>query len=341
MAGLRCPRCLSPVPASATRCAVCGADPRLAAAGQEATPAVLAPRLESGASDGARQQAVAAEWWLRAAGALGLGIAALAMLIWLALLADAAGFGPVAWPALIAVGAVVVVGALLQLERRWRALRQMTDKTDASADPSDLDLLHLFAARFAPPASGPDSFRPPLWPTGVRADEAAWRAVAATLLDLSERDVIEMEPHALPTPGEPVDVLAVRLVRPLPPGDDFASRLLHPLARRGVGASTTVSELVGQLLVLHRHPARSLLQLARPHLVAAGFIQPGGHGPVALLRPLQANPERIVGARPALEALETRLAGWDERAPGLVATLRAEALAGFLRARARARQGAR
>jgi hypothetical protein len=341
MPGLRCPRCLSPVPASATRCAICGADPRLALTRPEAAPAVLAPRLEAGAREGARQPAVAAAWWLRGAGALALGLAALALLLWLALLADAAGFGALAWPALIGVGAVAVVGALLQLERRWRLLRQITDKTDASASPSDLDLMHLFAARFAPPASGPDSFRPPLWPGGVRADEAAWRAVAATLLDLSERDVVEMEPRALPTPGDPVPVLAVRLVRPLPPGDDFAVRLLHPLARRGVGASTTVSELVGQLLVLHRHPARSLLELARPHLVAAGFIRPGGHGPVALLRPLQANAERIVGARPALEALETRLAGWDEREPGLVATLRAEALAGFLRARARARQGTR
>lgn len=340
MAGLRCPRCLSPVPSDATRCAVCGGDPRLAPMVAEPGRALLAPRLDGGSGEGPRP-GIAAGWWLRAAGAIGLGMVVLAILVWLALLADAAGLGTVAWPALIGIGAVAVVAVLLQGERRWRAMRQMTTGTDASADPSDLDLLHLFAARFAPPANGRNSFRPPLGHTSVCADEAAWRAVAATLLDLAERDVVEMEPHALPTPGKPVEVLAVRLVRPLPPGDDFATRLLHPLARRGVGASTTVSELVGQLLILHRHPARSLLDLARPHLVAAGFFRPGGQGPLALVRPLKADSARIATARPALEALEARLVGWDEREPALAATLRAEALAAFLRAQARARQGAR
>jgi hypothetical protein len=294
-------------------------------------------------------------WYLAAAGALGAVALLVAAVLAVGLLAAQAGMGTVVWPALIGVGAVVTFGALLQLERRRRSLAHLTNSGEPGAEPTDLDLIHLFAGRFAPSATGHDGFRPPLARAAVRADEAAWRAIGATLLDLAERDVLEIEPYTLPTPGDPVRVLAVRLVRPLPSDDAFASRLLHPLARRGVGASTTVGELVGHIIMANRHPASALLNSARAHLTALGFYRPAGSQTkgarrgvlavplgwlrAALFRPLEADPEQLAATQPAVEALEERLAAWDVRDPDLVAALRGEVLAAFLRARARASHG--
>jgi hypothetical protein len=350
MVSLRCPRCLSPIPAKAGHCAVCGADPHAALPPFDQGAAVLAPRRPTGSAGQSAGRTRTA--WLAPLGLAGLALVMLLGLVGLGLLAAQAGLGGVAWPALLGIGCVALVGAALQVERRRRALAQLVRAPEESVAPSDLDLIYLFAARFALPGAGPDSFRPPLQQESVRADEAAWRAVAATLLDLAEQDVLELELRALPTPERPVQVVAVRLVRPVPPGDEFAARLLRPLARRGVGASTTASELVSQMLIMHRHPARSLLESAHGHLVAAQFYQPGERAQrrglaglpgawlrAALFRPLAPNPERIASAQPALDALETRLASWDEHDPELVAALRDEILAAFVRARARARQG--
>ena len=319
-----------------------------------AGPAQLAPRLTP-ALDARHHLRTPLSWYLAVIGAVGLALLVLGVLLALALLAAQAGMGAVVWPALIGIGVVVAFGALMQLERRRRALAHLTTGREPGAGPSDLDLIHLFAGRFAPSAAGHDGFRPPFARTAVRADEAAWRAIGATLLDLAERDVLEIEPHTLPTPGEPVHVLAVRLVRPLPSDDTFAARLLHPLTRRGVGASTTVGELVGHLIMANRHPARALLESARAHLTALGFYRPAGFGGerttrgilvvplgwlrAALFRPLEPDAEQLAATQPALEALEERLAAWDARDPELVAALRSEVLAAFLRARARASQG--
>lgn len=349
MVSLRCPRCLSPVPASAARCAICGNDPH-APAGSLADadgPIVLAPRLVP-LDEAATYRHSAHGWMLPLIGSMaGLAIIAGA-LVAVGLLAASAGLGVIAWPALATIGAVVAVAVALQVERRRRALDRIAPAAKETGAPTDLDLIHLFAGRFAPPSQArSDEFHPPLARAAVRAEEAAWRGVAATLLDLAEHEVIELEPHALPTPSESVHVLAVRLVRPLPAGDPFATRLLHPLARRGVGDSTTVSELVGQLVIIHPHPGRALLDYARDHLMALGFYRPGGaHRVPVLLRwarallpqPLEPDPERVAAARPALEALEARLAAWDERDPSLAAAFRHEVLAACLRARARARR---
>jgi hypothetical protein len=351
MLSLRCPHCLSPLPANASRCPVCGGDPRAESAPADEARVLLAPRLAP--SPPARPPATRAYGCsLPALGIAGLALGILAALTALAVLAASAGLADIAWPALAGIVAVAVVAALLQVERRRRTLTQLAARGDARPAPSDLELIHLFTSRFARRATGPDTFRPPLQRAHVSADEAAWRAVAATLLDLAEQDVLELEPHVLPTPGQPARVLAVRLVRPLPHGDEFATRLLHPLARRGVGASTAVSELVGQMLIMQRHPARSLLQSAQPHLAAAGFYSPAGHPPAtgplglpiawlraALFQPLEPDPERLLAAQPALDALEHRLAAWDERDPDLVAAFRDEVLAAFVRTQARARRG--
>jgi hypothetical protein len=347
---LRCPHCLAPIPASAARCPICGGDPRAASAPVAAGSAKLAPRL-SLALDERHHSSLSGRWYLAAAGALALVALLVGGLLVLGALAAQAGLGQVAWPALIGVGAVVALGALLQVERRRRTLAQLVGPGALGDAPSDLDLIHLFAGRFAPAVAGRGAFHPPLARVAVDASEAAWRAVGATLLDLAEGDVLELESHALPTPGEPVAVVAVRLVRPLPPGDAFAARLLHPLTRRGVGASTTVGELVGHLIMAQRYPARALLESARGHLTALGFYRPAGataRGALivplgwlraALFRPLTPNAARLETARPALDALEERLTVWDTREPEVVAALRNEVLAAFRRARSRARRG--
>jgi hypothetical protein len=349
---LRCPLCLSPLPAAVVRCPVCGGDPR-APVELAAEPTQLAPRLPAIGPGGGRV-GTPFRWYLAAAAVLVGAALVFGVLLALALLAAQAGLGALVWPALIGIGAVVVVGALLQVERRRRALARRHEPDEG---PTDLDLVHLFAWRFAPSASGRDAFQPPLAKTAVRADEAAWRAIAATLLDLADRDILEIEPHALPTPGGSAQVLAVRLVRPLPTGDQFAAHLLRPLTRRGVGGSTTAGDLTGQVMIAARRPARALLDSARPHLVALGFYRSGGqhatHAPTgplalplawlraALFRPLAPDPERVAAAWPALEALEGRLAAWDAREPALIASLRSELLAAFIRARARARTAGR
>lgn len=354
MVSLRCPRCLSPVPASAARCAICGTDPHVPAGRLGEAPLLLAPRLAP-LGDVGDYLTSSRRWMLPLAGMGAVLVLAAGGLGALGLLAAAADLGAIAWPALAATAAVVAVAIGLQMERRRRALDHIAPAAQDTAAPTDLDLIHLFAGRFAPPAQErEDDFHPPLVRAAVRAEEAAWRAVAATLLDLTEREVVELEPHTLPTPGEPVTVLAVRLVRPLPAGDTFAARLLHPLARRGVGGSTTVSELVGQLIIVHPHPGRALLEYARTHLTALGFYRQGGArgasgaparlAPLvswvraALPQPLEPDPERVAAARPALEALEARLEAWDERDPGLAVAFRHEVLAACVRARARARR---
>ncbi len=348
---LRCPYCRSPIPERTTRCAICGRDPHQPPAQPDETSARLALGLTP-SPDGKMPAPSAVIWWPLALGIALVTLAALAIVA-VGLLAADAGLGGVAWPALVGLSAVLLLGALLQVERRRRA-RAQTNAASVGAETSalsDLELVYLFAARFAAPAGRADGFQPPLQRTPVRADEAAWRAVAASLLDLADADVLELEAHTLPTPREPLHVIAVRLVRPLPPGDAFAARLLHPLARRGVGASTTVSELVSQCAMAQRHPARALLDSAQAHLKAAGYYRQGGDHSggkppplarawldAALFRPLQLDAARLAAAQPALAALEARMAAWDERDPALVAALRDEVLAAFLRAQARARQ---
>jgi hypothetical protein len=288
-------------------------------------------------------------WWLPGTILVGVGLVALFVLMGIAWLAADAGFANVAWPALSGIVVVALGGALLYGEQRWRELnRVIPEKQGASSAPSDVDLIHLFAGRFARPARGRDSFRPPLQRSPVCAEDAAWRAIAATLLDLDAQEVLELELHALPTPAEPVQVVAVRVVRPGTIQDPFAVRLLHPLTRRGVGASTTVSELVGQAIMVDRHPARTLLESARPHLLAAGYYRlaarSGGGGRIHLLtwvqvllrRPIEPDPAKLELVWPQVEALEARLAEWDASNPALISALRHEALAAFTRARARA-----
>jgi hypothetical protein len=115
-----------------------------------------------------------------------------------------------------------------------------------------------------------------------------------------------------------------------------------------VGASTTVSELVGQAVMADRHPARAMLESARAPLATAGYYRPtatagSGTGPLplawaraALLRPLEPDPHKIHAALPQLDALEARLASWDAHDHSLAPTLRHEVLAAFVRARVRA-----
>jgi hypothetical protein len=346
VATLRCPRCLALLPEKAARCSVCGADPAQPVADGGA-PVTLLPQIAPSAAAGAVARSPG--WWLPGAAILALVAVALAALFGMARLAADAGFSAEAWPALVGMLVVAALAALVLGERRRRKLNRLDlSRSGGTNMATDLGLVHLFADRFAAPASGPDSFRPPLQQQHVGADEAAWRAVAATLLDLAEQDVIELEPHALPTATEPVQVVAVRVVRPLPHDDAFAALLLRPLTRRGVGASTTVSELVGQALMADRHPGRTLLDSARAPLATAGYYRPTGsagtgNGPLpmawaraTLLRPLEPDPHKIEAARSQMEALQARLAAWDARDPSLAPTLRHEVLAAFVRARARA-----
>jgi hypothetical protein len=361
---LWCPRCVAPVLEHAVRCAVCGADLRADLHATPAAPAAasdtpeapeapdghqsaaprLAPRLAEEAATGPARRGVPGAL-LRA---LALALAALlvvGVLVGLAAAAAAVGYGGIAWPALAGVGIAALLAGLTQLERRRslrRSARSRTDQPDAGAAPTDLELAHLFAARFARPASrGDEAFWPPLAARPVDAAEAAWRAIAATLLDLAEADVVELEPRALPTPGKPVAVVGVRLVRPLPGGDAFAAQLVRPLARRGVGGSTLLSDLVAHLGLPPRQPARALLDSARERLTARGYYGAGGdsgwHGVLrgVLLLPPPPAAARIAAARPALDALEARLDDWDARDPSLAATLRHEVRAGLLRTRMR------
>jgi hypothetical protein len=295
-------------------------------------------------------------WLLRALGAVALVTVILGTLLALALLGAAAGWGAIAWPAFIGIAGVFAISGLLQVERQRRRLAGLlapTADANSLASLSDLELIHLFAGRFAAPGHGHDAFWPPLSPVPIRADEAAWRAIAATLLDLAEREVVELEPRALPAPHGSVAVMGIRLVRPLPQGDAFASHLLHPLARRGVGASTIVSDLASQHLMPHRYPARALLESVHEHLTALGFYRPPGIHPrgaprrlwtlpgdwvsAAILRPVRPDAARIASAQPALDALEQRLIAWETREAAQVALLHEEVRAGLLRARARAR----
>lgn len=289
--------------------------------------------------------------WLLPVAGLAVGLVGLGVILIIGFAASAAGWGGVAWPALGAITVVAVLAVLLQAERRWRALTRMRAEYKGTATPTDLDLFHLFAGRFGPATTGRDGFHPPLGRQTVRADAVAWRAVAATLLDLADRDVLELEPHTLPTPGAAVHVLAVRLVRPLPEGDEFARHLLHPLVRRGVGASTTAGDLVYPLVLMHPHPGRALLESDRQRLVALGYYHVGRApaadasrpGPLAILLAVlpstpRPDPERLASAYPALRALERRLAEWDQREPEVIAAVRGDVLAAFTRARAGARR---
>lgn len=386
---LWCPSCLSPIPADTVRCPVCGVDPRAPGAAPldgvngdapgGLAVSVDAGRLvwrpgaratgdptpgdsvgdESGADDSADDSAADALvgaapdgcGCLLPAAVVAVAAVGLGALLAIGLAASAAGWGGVAWPALGAIAVVALLAALLQAERRWRALTRVRTEFKGTAAPTDLDLFHLFAGHFGPTTTGRDGFHPPLGQGTVRADAVAWRAVAATLLDLADREVLELEPHTLPTPGDAAHVLAVRLVRPLPEGDDFARHLLHPLARRGVGASTTAGDLVYPLVLMHPHPGRALLESDRERLVALGYYHfgrgaGGGStrpGPLAILLAVlpsvpRPDPERLASAYPALRALERRLAEWDEREPEVIAAVRGDVLAAFTRARVGARR---
>lgn len=273
---------------------------------------------------------------------MGALLAAAAVLLALAFAADSAGLGDIAWPALMGVALVGLLAGLALVargERRLAALR--ASAAHGANDPprlTDLELAYLFAGRFAPPAAGSDTFWAPLAARPVLASEVAWRAIGATVLDLAEADVVELEPRSLPTPLKPVTVLGVRLVRPLPASDAFAARLLRPLARRGVGASTILSDLVAQLSMMQRHPARALLDSACASLTAHGYYRARRPFWLRVVLPGSVEPDatRIAEARPALDALEARLAAWDERDAVLVAAIHHEVSSGLLRARARA-----
>jgi hypothetical protein len=355
---LRCPHCLALIPEKAARCAVCGGATDAAPVAPASDAIRLAPELTPPAS-APRGQPGMGYWLLRAVGAVALVVMILGTLLALALLLAAVGWGAIAWPAFIGIAGVFALSGLLQVERQRRRLAGLlAPAADATtlAELSDLELVHLFAGRFAAPGRGHDAFWPPLSPVPVRAEEAAWRAIAATLLDLAEREVVELEPRTLPAAHGSIAVMGIRLVRPLPQGDALASHLLHPLVRRGVGASAIVSDLASQHLMPHRWPARALLESAHEHLTALGFYRPPGIHPrgkprrlwtlpgdwlsAAILRPVRPDPVRIASARPALAALEQRLIAWDTRDAAQVALLYGEIRAGLLRARARARHTA-
>lgn len=332
-----CPVCVSPVPEHAARCGVCGGDLHAARmSDDEATGrAQLAPRLpESPAQSG---RGAAAGTLARLGVVLVAVLLVVGALLALGITAGAAGLGYIVWPALVGIGIAALLAAAAQLLLRQRRFAALARGATPTATPTDLDLIYLFAARFAPAAVGRVAFWPPLAARPIDAAAAAWRAVGATLLDLAERDLVELEPRSLPTPGKPVDVVGVRLVRPLAVEDAFALGLLRPLARRGVGASTLLCDLVAQQCLMQRHPARALLASARDHLTQQGYYATGNTWLRAVLgRSAQPDAARILSARPALDALETRLAAWDERDPQLVAVIRHDALAGLRRARARA-----
>jgi hypothetical protein len=343
---LRCPHCRAPIPERAARCPVCGRDPHVAPPAESA-PALLAPRYATAVTKPASDDG--ALWW-RAGAALGLLAAVALALLGAGALLAAAGIGEVTWPAL---AGLTFAGAVVQVERQRARLVAATAATPPdSGAAADLALIYLYADRFAPPAARREAIDAPVTHARVNAEEVAWRAIATTLTALADGDTVELETHALATPAGQVQAVAVRLVRPLPAGEGFAALLLRPLARRGVGGSTTVSEVVSQLVMVRRRPAVAVLALARAQALARGYLRLPGAGrgtlgalargwlAAALLLPARVDPARLTQAAPALAALEERLAAWDARDPTLVAALRAESCAAFVRQHARARHGA-
>lgn len=344
----RCPHCRAPIPERAVRCPVCGGDPHTMPAA-DTTPAPLAPQYDAPTTAPADSGGV---WWRAALALAMVAVVTLALLGAGALLGDA-GAGAVGWPALGGL-AFALVAATVVLVERQRA-RLATVAAPATPPPAtgagaDLALLYVYAGHFAAPANRRDGVTSPLAHASVSAEDLAWRAIAATLTALADADVVEMEAHALATPAGAVQAVAVRLVRPLPTGETFAARLLRPLVRRGVGGSNTVSEVTSQLVMARRRPAAAVVALAREQALARGYLRvpgvgvPGGFArgwlAAALWLPARADPARLADAAPALGALDERLAAWDARDPKLVAALRAEARAAFIRARARASLGA-
>jgi hypothetical protein len=294
-------------------------------------------------------------WW-RATALLALVAVVALVLVGAGMLLAATGMGEVAWPALAGMSCGLVAGALVLVERqRARRVAAVTTTSTATLEESaaaDLALIYLHADHFAAVASGRAGVRAPLALAQVSAQDLAWRGIAATLTTLAESAIVEMEEHALATPAGPVQAVAVRLVRPLPAGEVFAARLLRPLVRRGVGGSTTVSEAVSQLVMARRRPAMAVVALAREQALACGLLRLPGTGrgtpgavargwlAAALLLPPRADRARLVVPDPALAALDERLAAWDGRDPALVAALRAEVRAAFVREQARASHGA-
>lgn len=332
-----CPRCVAPVPERAVRCGVCGGD--LRGASEDAAPGDiprLAPRLTGETASGAHQHVAGS--LARAVGITGAGLLGIVVLVALAWAAGDAGLGDIAWPALAGIGVAALLAGLLGMLRLRRRYALLARGEEQGETPDALELVHLFAGRFAPSVTVGETFLPPLAVHAVRAEEAAWRAIGATVLALAEGGIVELEPRSLPTLSKPVAALGVRLVRPAPTEDLFAVRLLRPLARRGVGASTILSDLVAQHGLMRRQPARTLLESARARLTAQGYYSVAGNAwlRAALFGASQPDAARIASARPALDELEARLAAWDADDPALVATIRHEARAGFIRARARA-----
>jgi hypothetical protein len=347
----RCPHCRAPIPEHAARCPVCGRDPKQAPPAEPAA-VLLAPRYASSGVVRPKREAGARRW--RGAAALALVAVVALALGGAGALLDAAGMGEIAWPALAGLACALAAGAVVLVERQRARRVAATGAGESPPDGSaaaDLALLYLHADHFATPAGGRGSVRAPLAGTRVSAEELAWRGVAVTLTTLAEREIVELDAHALATPAGPVPAVAVRLVRPLPAGEAFAARLLRPLTRRGVGGSSIVSDLVGQL-VLARRPAATVLALAREQALARGdLLLPGtlGKSPgaaargwlaAALLLPPRVAPARLADPDPALAALDERLAAWDAREPALVAALQVDVCAAFLRERARASHGA-
>ncbi|HEV2239035.1 MAG TPA: zinc ribbon domain-containing protein [Ktedonobacterales bacterium] len=345
---LRCPHCRAPIPERAARCPVCGGDPQTLPAA-DAAPAALAPKYV--VPSGAAPSRSSGMWW-RAALALALVAVVTLALVGAGALLAGAGAGAVGWPALGGLAFALVAGALALVERqraRLVAAAAPTAPPLATGAGADLALLYLYAGHFAAPADRRAGLRAPLTRARVNAEDLAWRAIAATLTALADADVVELEEHALATPSGAVQAVAVRLVRPLPPGETFAARLLRPLVRRGVGDSNTVGEVTSQL-VMARRPAAEVVALAREQALARGYLRipsvgaSGGFArgwlAAALLLPARVDPAHLPEAAPALAALDERLVAWDAREPTLVAALRAEIRAAFRRARARASHGA-
>lgn len=346
---LRCPRCRAAIPERAVRCPVCGQDPHIAPPADSA-PALLAPRYATAAAKPVSDHG--ALWW-RVGAALALLAAVALLLLGAGALLAAAGIGEVAWPALAGLALVLVAGAVVQVERqRARLVAEAAATPPDAGAAAELALIYLYADRFAPPAAQREAIDAPLTGARVNAEEVAWRAIAATLTALADGDTVELATHALATPAGPVQAVAVRLVRPLPAGERFAALLLRPLARRGVGGSTTVSEVVSQLVMARRRPALAVLALGRAQALARGYLRVPGAGrgtlgalargwlAAALFLPARVDPARLTQTAPALAVLEERLVAWDARDPTLIAALRAEAYAAFVRQRARARYGA-
>jgi hypothetical protein len=314
---------------------------------------LLAPRYARSGVALPGREASALCW--RAAVALALVAVVALALAGTGVLLATAGMGEIAWPALAGLACALAAGAVVLVERQ-RARRVAAVGAGEAPPPdgsaaADLALLYLHAEHFAMPAGGRGSARAPLTSARVSAEDLAWRGIAVTLTTLADREIVELDEHALATPAGTMRAVAVRLVRPLPAGEAFAARLLRPLARRGVGGSGIVSDIVGQL-VLARRPAATVLAMAREQALARGdLLLPGtdGNSPgaaargwlaAALFLPPRVAPARLADPDPALAALDERLAAWDAREPTLVAALHADVCAAFLRERARASHGA-